>query len=192
MRRYETIVIVQFDLSEEDQGALFDRINELIHSTGGFLAMFDDWGVKKLAYEIRKQLRGHYVRLDYCGTGELVEEIERLFRIDDRILKYMTVLLEKDVDVEALKNEIVEAKEKEKEAKLAAENPPAKAAPAIATPAKAAPAETTPAKAAPAKAAPAKAAPAETTPEKEETPSETPEPEAVTEEPSETTSKEEE
>ena len=75
------------------------------------LVLVDEWGSKKLAYDIKKKVRGYYVRLDYCGSGSLVNEIERSFRIDDRILKYMTVLLEKDVDIEAVKEEIARAEE---------------------------------------------------------------------------------
>lgn len=109
MRRYETIVISDPDLSDEGRGQLFERLKELIPGQGGFLLMFDEWGTQKMAYEIRKKTRGHYVRLDYCGTGELVAEMERLFRIDDRVLKYMTILLDKEADVELLKQETAEA-----------------------------------------------------------------------------------
>ncbi len=107
MRRYETIFIVTPDLSDEERTPLFERIKDLIPKHDGFLFMVDEWGSKKLAYEIKKKARGYYVRLDYCGTGILIDEIERLFRIDDRVLKYMTVLLEKDVDIEKLKAEVV-------------------------------------------------------------------------------------
>lgn len=103
MRRYETIVIIDPDLSEEARDPLFEKIKDLISRQEGFLIVSDEWGTQKLAYEIRKKVRGHYVRLDYCGTGALVSELERSFRIDDRVLKYMTVLLEKDVDVESFK-----------------------------------------------------------------------------------------
>jgi small subunit ribosomal protein S6 len=73
--------------------------------------MADEWGTKKLAYEIKKKDRGYYVCLDYCGSGPLVNEIERFFRIDDRVLKYMTVVLDKDVDIENVKEEIAKAEE---------------------------------------------------------------------------------
>jgi len=110
MRKYETIIIIDPDLADEDRNSVFERLNDLIPQQGGFLVMLDDWGAKKLAYEINKKTRGYYVRLEYCGTGPLVDEMERLLRIDDRILKYMTVLLEKDVDVESIKEEIAKAK----------------------------------------------------------------------------------
>ena len=105
MRRYETIFIIDPEISDENRDLLFDRLRNTILQHDGFLVMFDEWGTRKLAYEIKKKARGYYLRLDYCGTGTLVDEIERFSRIDDRVLKYMTVLLEKDVDLERLKEE---------------------------------------------------------------------------------------
>ena len=109
MNRYETFIISDPDISDEKRASLFERINQLISQANGFMVAFDEWGTKKLAYEIKKKIRGHYVRLDYCGTGTLVNEIERFSRIDDRILKYMTVLLEKEADIDRIKEEIAEA-----------------------------------------------------------------------------------
>ncbi len=113
MRKYETIFIVDPDLSADERAPLLERIKDLIPQQGGLLIMVDEWGARKLAYEIKKKARGYYVLLDYCGTGALVDEIERLFRIDDRILKYMSVLLEKDVDLEKVKDEIARAEAKD-------------------------------------------------------------------------------
>jgi small subunit ribosomal protein S6 len=113
MRRYETIIIIDPDLSEEDRSPLFERFEGLIPQLEGMAVEFDEWGVRKLAYEVKKKTRGYYLRLDYCGTGALVDEIERFCRIDDRVLKYMTVLLDKDVDLEALKKAMAEAEAKQ-------------------------------------------------------------------------------
>lgn len=113
MRRYETIFIIDPDLSEEERSPLFERLKDLFPQHNGLLVLVDEWGTRKLAYEIKKKARGYYVRLDYCGTGTLVNEIERFFRIDDRVLKYMTVLLEKDVDIESVKEEIAMAENME-------------------------------------------------------------------------------
>jgi len=113
MRRYETIIILDPDLSEEQKQPFFDRLNELIPKEGGFFILMDDWKIKQLAYEIRKKARGHYIRLEYCGKGVLVSEIERFCRIDDRVLKFMTVLLEKDVDIEQIKADMLAAAEEE-------------------------------------------------------------------------------
>ena len=114
MRRYETIFIIDPDLSDEERAPLFERLKLLFPQLDGFLVEIDEWGARKLAYEIKKKARGYYVRLDYCGTGALVNEIERFFRIDDRVLKYMTVLVDPEVDLENLKAEIAKA-EAEKE-----------------------------------------------------------------------------
>lgn len=109
MSRYETIVIIDPDLSNEQRLPVFERLKDLIVQQGGFLVIVDEWGDKRLAYEIKKKSRGYYVRLDFCGTGALVNEIERFSRIDERVLKYMTILLDKDADVEKIKEQMAEA-----------------------------------------------------------------------------------
>lgn len=120
MRRYETIAILDPDLSEEGRAPVFDRLTQLIPAQNGFLVKLDEWGARRLAYDIKKKTRGYYVCMDLCGDGELVNEMERFFRIDDRVLKYMTVVLDKDVDLEAVKAEIAAA-EAEAQAKADAE-----------------------------------------------------------------------
>ena len=109
MRRYETIVIIDPDLSNEQRLPIFEKLKDLIAKQDGFLVIVDEWGDKQLAYEIKKRSRGYYVRLDFCGTGALVNEMERFFRIDEKVLKYMTVLLDKDADVERIKEQMAEA-----------------------------------------------------------------------------------
>ena len=111
MRRYETIFIIDNDLSEEGRLPILEKLKGLIRQHNGLQVMVDEWGTKRLAYEIKKKTRGYYVCLDYCGSGTLVNEIERFFRIDDHVLKYMTVLLDKDVDIESVKEEIAKAEE---------------------------------------------------------------------------------
>jgi len=111
MRRYETIFIIDNDLSEEGRSPILEKLENLIQQYNGLQVMVDEWGTKRLAYEIKKKARGYYVCLDYCGSGPLVNEIERFFRIDDRVLKYMTVVLDKDVDIENVKEEIAKAEE---------------------------------------------------------------------------------
>ncbi len=123
MRRYETMVIADPDLSDEKRDAFFERMKDIISKQGGFLVEFDDWGTRNLAYDIKKKTRGHYIRLDYCGMGEVVNELERFFRIDDRAMKYMTVLLEKDADEEEIKAQIAKAGEEDAKAAVPEENP---------------------------------------------------------------------
>ncbi len=105
MRRYETICIADPDTGEKNRAGLFDKIKNLITQDKGIIVNFDEWGNRQLAYEIRKKTRGYYVCITYGGTGELVTELERNFRLDDRVLKFMTIVLEKDIDPEKLQQE---------------------------------------------------------------------------------------
>ncbi|MEA3428122.1 MAG: 30S ribosomal protein S6 [Thermodesulfobacteriota bacterium] len=121
MRRYETIIIVDPDLSDEQRLSVFEKLKNLIVEQDGFLVIVDEWGSKRLAYEIKKRSHGYYVRLDFCGTGALVNEMERFLRIDDSVLKYMTVLLDKDADVERIKKQMDEAEASKAEAEAEAD-----------------------------------------------------------------------
>ena len=109
MRRYETIVILSPDLPEEKRQTLCDQVVDQIGQHQGFLAETDVWGNRRLAYDIRKKSRGFYVRFDYCGEAALVDELERRFQINDAYLKYMTVVLDKAVDLKAVKEEAAQA-----------------------------------------------------------------------------------
>lgn len=129
MRRYETIIILSPDLPEETRQTLCEQVVEQIDQHKGFLAETDMWGNRRLAYNIRKKSRGFYVRFDYCGGTELVDELERRFQINDAYLKYMTVVLEKSIDLEAVKQEAEKAQAEA--AKVAAEKAAASEAAAI-------------------------------------------------------------
>jgi len=118
MRRYETIFIIDPDLLEEARLFLYERLKDLINRHKGMLVKLDDWGSRKLAYEVKKRDRGYYIRLDFCGTGILVDEIERLARINDGFLKYMTILLNNDVDLDVIKQEILDEEKKEESENL--------------------------------------------------------------------------
>jgi len=115
MRRYETVIISDPDLSEEARTALFEKFKEIISQRGGEVIVLDEWGTQRLAYTIKKKPRGFYSRVDYCGTGKSVDELERFCRIDDRVMKYLTVMLEEDTTPERIREEIArkaEAKNK--------------------------------------------------------------------------------
>lgn len=124
MRQYETTFIIDPDLSEDGRGQIFEKIRTLIEKEKGFIVDFDEWGQKKLAYEIRKKNRGFYVCINFCGSTQLVDELERTSRLDDKIMKYMTILLEDNVDVEKVKEKMAALKKSKEEAleKKASEN----------------------------------------------------------------------
>ena len=103
MNHYENIVIIDADVGEDDRKALMERLESQISRRNGVLIEFDDWGTRKLAYEIRKKRQGHYLRIDFCGDGELVSAMERTLGHDQRILRFMTVRIEENVDPESFK-----------------------------------------------------------------------------------------
>ncbi|SHJ25963.1 SSU ribosomal protein S6P [Desulfatibacillum alkenivorans DSM 16219] len=122
MRRYETIFISDPDLPEDSRAALFEKMQGLIAENDGYIAFFDEWGARKLAYEVKKKKRGYYVLMDFCAEGSLIAEMERIMRIDDRILKFLTIQTEEEVDLDAVKEQVAKAKaEKEAAQKAAAE-----------------------------------------------------------------------
>jgi small subunit ribosomal protein S6 len=165
MRRYETFIILDPDISEDQRSVVLQRTSDVIQQQDGFLAFIDEWGSRQLAYEIKKKTRGYYVRFDFCGTGAVVNEMERNYRIDDRVLKYMTVLTDDNPNLDSVKEEIAiaesekaKAKEKAEEREKAAAQAKAEAeAKAVAAEAAAAE-ETAAAEAAAAKVAEAEAA----------------------------------
>jgi small subunit ribosomal protein S6 len=122
MRRYETFIILDPDLTAEQRLPVVDRVRDILTQMSGFLIRIDEWGSRKLAYTIAKKERGYYVRFDFCGTGLLVNEMERFFRIDERVLKHMSVLLDQSPDIERIKEEMAKA---EAEAQKPAEIAPA-------------------------------------------------------------------
>jgi len=109
MRRYETIFIVRPNAAESDIEAVINKTVSIIEDDGGAIIKIDKWGLKKLAYLIKKESQGYYVYVDYAGIPASVSEIERIFRIDDRILKYLTVKLADSCDPEAAKEELARA-----------------------------------------------------------------------------------
>ncbi len=91
MRRYEQVYILRPSLSEDEINAVIDNTNEVIRKEQGTIIYLDKWGMRKLAYPIKKELQGFYVFCDFAGTPAAVAEIERKFRIDDAVLKYLSV-----------------------------------------------------------------------------------------------------
>lgn len=111
MRRYETVFIIHPDLNDEEVTALTDRYCEIIAAYKGVLVKVDRWGKRKLAYLIRKQAKGTYVLLDFAGSSAVVSEMERNFKIDDHVLKYMTILKNENVSLADLEKEAARGKE---------------------------------------------------------------------------------
>ena len=109
MRRYETIFIVRPNVAEDEIEAVINKTSSIIEGDGGTIIKIDKWGLKKLAYLIKKETQGYYVHIDYAAIPASVSELERIFRIDDKVLKYLTVKLADSCDPEAIKEELANA-----------------------------------------------------------------------------------
>lgn len=116
MQRYEVIAIVLTSVTDEDITALIERSQTIIIDRKGVIAKIDKWGKRRLAYEIKKQKDGYYFLIDFAGDGPIVAEIERNYKIDDRILKFMTVKKEGAATREGIEKEIADAEAKRTQA----------------------------------------------------------------------------
>ena len=102
MRRYETIYILRPTLGEEEINKVVESTNTILASDGGEIIALDKWGLRKLAYLIKKESNGYYVFCDYGTDPANVTEMERKFRIDDAVMKYMTVKTTDTIDAEGI------------------------------------------------------------------------------------------
>ena len=101
MRKYETIFILQPDLAEDDVKVLNEKLLDVIATGKGDLKRLEDWGSRKLAYLVKKFNRGRYFYLRFDGNAAVIAELERRLRLDDRILRYQSVKLEKEAEAPA-------------------------------------------------------------------------------------------
>lgn len=121
MRRYETILILRPDLGESAQKDTIRRFEGIIAATSGDLVETDEWGFRELAYRIKGERRGYYVRLDYGGSGATMNEVERNLKLSDSVLRYLSVLVEAEADLEKVRAEIDARKRRTAEARAAVE-----------------------------------------------------------------------
>ncbi len=100
-REYETIFILRPDTNQDGITAVNNRVRAVIDEHGGKILKLDNWGKRKLAFEVKKQLKGIYLYWQYLGTSGTVGEIERNLRMLDSVIRYYTVLVDQDVDPNA-------------------------------------------------------------------------------------------
>jgi small subunit ribosomal protein S6 len=95
-RTYEVMYIVDPDTDAEKVEKLNDAVGKLIAKEGGEVVRMDDIGMKNLAYPIQKKKEGHYVLFEINGSGQEIAELERRMRVNDMILRYITVRVDED------------------------------------------------------------------------------------------------
>ena len=107
-REYETIYILRPDINNEAVSAVNTKVRGVIESGGGTLLKVDNWGKRRLAYEVKKQMKGMYLFFSYLGTAGLVEEVERNLRLTDSVIRTYSVRIAENVDPATRTSEVTD------------------------------------------------------------------------------------
>lgn len=109
MREYETTFIVQPEISDEGAKELLGRIDGILERSGAIRLLHDDQGKRRLAYDIQKFQKGRYVTSYYLSNGSAVGPVERALRLEESVLRFLTVMANPEVvDIEARKAKAAE------------------------------------------------------------------------------------
>ncbi|HVL68905.1 MAG TPA: 30S ribosomal protein S6 [Vicinamibacterales bacterium] len=98
-RQYELVYIVTPEASEQEVADLHTQIEQIVQRFNGTLDKTENWGRRKLAYEIGKHREGTYVVETITGSGELMKEIDRRLRVLDAVIRHLTVRVDEELRV---------------------------------------------------------------------------------------------
>lgn len=98
MRYYETIFIMHPNLNEEECKEVLKKFTGLLERYKGVLIKLEEWGNQRLAYQVKKSDRGHFILMGYCAEPGLVPDLERDLKLDDRVLKFQSVKVSDHAD----------------------------------------------------------------------------------------------
>ncbi len=97
MACYESIFILRSSLADEEAEAVIEKMKTVLTKHGATIVKAENWGKKKLAYEIKHDRRGTYILLQFESAQEnVVSELERLYRLEDSVIKFLTVRVEEE------------------------------------------------------------------------------------------------
>lgn len=122
LHEYETMVVIRPDIDDALTTGIVEKLEGIITGAEGTILIRDDWGKRKLTYPVAKQQKGHYVLLNYLVQPGLILELERRIRIEDNIVRFLTVKIADSVDVPTRIEQAAEQRRvREVEAKARAE-----------------------------------------------------------------------
>lgn len=105
-REYETTIVLRPDVNKSGIADLVGKLQAIFEREGSRLQKIDNWGVRTLAYPIGRAKKGIYVYARYLGGSTVVTELERNLRIDEAVIRYLTVLVDEDVDPSARPSDV--------------------------------------------------------------------------------------
>ena len=106
MRYYETLFIINPDLAEDEITAVVEKFTGILTDAGAMMVKVDPWGRRRLAYEVKKFTKGFYVLMEYGAEPAAVAEMERIFKIDEQVIRYLTVKKSDEFDAEEVAAQI--------------------------------------------------------------------------------------
>ncbi len=112
---YESAVIINAALDDELIDSIISRIKETITNNGGEIREFENWGRKRLAYMVKKSKIGYYAIFRFNAPSNIVAKLERLYSLDEQILRYLTISLDSDAIEHLEKNKLNVTSDQEEE-----------------------------------------------------------------------------
>ena len=109
MTKYESVLIARQDLGASQVANIVSDLSNVIAKEGGEVVRVDNWGLKNLAYRIKKNRKGHYVLLNISAPANAIAEYERLMRVNEDIIRYMTVKVDEFSEVAGSESETAAA-----------------------------------------------------------------------------------
>jgi small subunit ribosomal protein S6 len=95
-RVYESAILINAALEDETIKSLIEKVKETITSNGGEILEVEDWGRKRLAYQVKKSKIGYYSIFRFNSLPDLIPKLERFYQLDESILRYLTITLSKE------------------------------------------------------------------------------------------------
>jgi small subunit ribosomal protein S6 len=110
MKHYETLFVLKPTLTDEEKEQKFNFIKEVITKNGGEIVASEEIGTRKLAYPIEKFERGHYYIIYFKAPANSVKELERIYRITEEVIRFITIKYETDKDIKSWEKMVERAK----------------------------------------------------------------------------------
>ncbi len=108
MTNYESVLIARQDLGASQVSSIVDELTNVVKKEGGEVVRVDNWGLKNLAYRIKKNRKGHYVLMNITAPAGAIAELERVMRFNEDIIRYMTVKVDEFSEVSSSEKEAAE------------------------------------------------------------------------------------